>query len=53
VYADGAVEYGLVAPVDEATDVALFVLLVLFLLEGDSEPRGSSRRLISTTANVG
>jgi hypothetical protein len=43
VYAEGAVVYALVAAVEfEATDAELF------LLAGDSEPRGSRRRLIST-----
>jgi hypothetical protein len=43
VYAEGAVVYALVAAVEfEATDTELF------LLAGDSEPRGSRRRLIST-----
>jgi hypothetical protein len=47
VYADGAVVYALVAAVElEATDTELF------LLAGDSEPRGSSSRLISTIGEV-
>lgn len=48
MYADGAVVYVLVAPVD--ADAAE---LELFLLAGDSEPRGSSSRLISTIGEVG
>lgn len=47
VYAEGAVVYALVAAVElEVTDAELF------LLAGDSEPRGSSRRLISTMGEV-
>lgn len=41
MYAEGAVVYVLAAVEVEATDATLF------LLTGDSEPRGSSRRLIS------
>ncbi len=40
-YADGAVVYVLAAVEFEATDAELF------LLAGDSEPRGSRRRLMS------
>lgn len=43
MYAEGAVVYALVAAVElEATEDELF------LLAGDSEPRGSRSRLIST-----
>ena len=41
MYAEGAVVYVLAAVEVEATEATLF------LLAGDSEPRGSSRRLIS------
>jgi hypothetical protein len=41
VYAEGAVVYVLAAVEVEATEATLF------LLAGDSEPRGSSKRLIS------
>jgi hypothetical protein len=47
VYTEVAVVYVLVAAVElEAVDTELF------LLAGDSEPRGSSRRLISRIADV-
>lgn len=47
MYAEGAVVYVLVAPVEtDATEVELF------LLAGDSEPRGSMSRLISTIGGV-
>jgi hypothetical protein len=47
VYAEGAVVYALVAAVElEVIDAELL------LLAGDSEPRGSSRRLISRIADA-
>ncbi len=47
VYAEGAVVYALVAPVEFEV-----IEFELFLLPGDSEPRGSINRLISTIGEV-